>query len=231
MAPPISLFLTEPLRAYLSHPENVLGRKAYRVVSARNGDVAVEVLKALQPRLVVLDAGEFLEGLDACRRLKEGNETRALVVLMALRGEEAAHADAARQAGADDVLVGTFSPEDLLVRIAELLAVPLSQRRHVRALFGVSFDGRSVSGTFLGNTVNVSESGMLVEADAELAVDDRIECRFFLPGDQRPVDVKGKVVRRAPEVQGQMPAFGVVFQSVSDEDLARLRRFVATQGS
>lgn len=226
---PTTLFLTEPLRVFLSLPENFLGRVDYRVVSARSGEAAVEVVRELKPSLVVLDA-EGGAGIDACRRLKEDAATAGLVVLAALRGADGSYMDAARAAGADDVLIGDFGPEALLARIGELLAVPLNTRRHVRALFGVSFDGRSVSGTFLGNTVNISEGGMLVEADSTLAVGDRIECRFFLPGDQRPVDIKGKIVRRAPEVRGQMAAVGVVFSAVSPEDLARIRHFVATRG-
>lgn len=226
----VPLFLSEPLREFLSYPENFLGRSDYRIVSAHGAAVAVEVVKELKPRLAVLDDVAGVGG-EACRRLKADPITRDVTVLLALRGAGAQERGNATEAGADAVMIGEFGPADLLARIGELLAIPPSLRQHVRALFGVSFDARTVTGTFLGNTVNISEGGMLVEADTELPLDERIECRFFLPGDQRPVDIVGRVVRHAPEVKGQMPAYGVIFSTVSDEDMARIRHYVATRSS
>lgn len=226
----VPLFLSEPLREFLSYPENFLGRSDYRIVSAHGAAVAVEVVKELKPRLAVLDDARG-EGGVACRRLKADPATRDVAILVALRGAGPDARKTAEEAGADAVMIGEFGPAELLARIGELLSIPPSLRAHVRALFGVAFDARTVTGTFLGNTVNLSEGGMLVEADTELPLDDRIECRFFLPGDQRPVDIVGRVVRRAPEVKGQMPAYGVTFTSVSDEDMARIRHYVATRAS
>lgn len=227
MSSPTTIFLSEALREFMSHPENFLGRSEFRVVAARGGEVAFEVIRELKPRLAAVEHGGG-SGVTICRQLKADTATREVLVLVAVQGQGDGAVAEARDAGADDVMVAPFTPEELLARLGEILQVPESQRRHVRALFGVSFDGKTVTGTFLGNTVNVSEGGMLIEADQELGIGDRLECRFFLPGDQRPVDVKGKVVRRAPEVEGQMTAFGVIFQSVSDEDMARIRNYVQT---
>lgn len=227
MDAPVTIFLPEPVREILSHPENFLGRSEYRVVAAYGHDVELEVVRELGPSLAVIEDGSE-DAAVLCRRLKVDEATKQ-VILLVTAPKGSARSAFLREAGADDVMVAPFSPVELLGRIGDLLSIPVSQRRHVRALFGVSFDGKSVTGTFLGNTVNISEGGMLIESDQELELGERLECRFFLPGDQKPVDVKGKVVRRAPEVQGQMPAFGVVFQSVTDEDMARLRAYVASQ--
>jgi CheY-like chemotaxis protein len=82
---------------------------------ASDGLEAIEVARREQPTLVFLDVDmPALNGIDACRRLREDELTRDTTIVMLT----AAHGDGverrAEQAGADLFLTKPFSPLDLL---------------------------------------------------------------------------------------------------------------------
>jgi CheY-like chemotaxis protein len=82
---------------------------------AADGVEALEVARQSRPSLVFLDVDmPRLDGIDACRRLRAGEETTATTIVMLT----AAHGDAverqAEEAGADLFLTKPFSPLDLL---------------------------------------------------------------------------------------------------------------------
>jgi CheY-like chemotaxis protein len=91
---------------------------------AADGLEAIEVARAQQPTLVFLDVDmPALDGIDACRRLREDPITRETTIVMLT----AAHGDSverrAEEAGADLFLTKPFSPLDLL-RLVDRLSAP-----------------------------------------------------------------------------------------------------------
>lgn len=92
------------------------------VYEADSGDSGLRLVNELRPPVVLMDImmpGE-VDGLEACRRIKQDprlNNTR--VVMLTARGQEADLA-AGKAAGADAYLVKPFSPLELLDTVAEL---------------------------------------------------------------------------------------------------------------
>lgn len=92
------------------------------VYEADSGDSGLRLVNELRPPVVLMDImmpGE-VDGLEACRRIKQDprlNNTR--VVMLTARGQEADLA-AGKAAGADAYLVKPFSPLQLLDTVAEL---------------------------------------------------------------------------------------------------------------
>lgn len=99
-----------------------LRRAPYRILTASNGEQALEVARASRPDLVLLDVGmPGLDGFDVCLRLKTDPETsRAIVFMLTARSlpEDRARGIAV---GADGYLGKPFKPADLLARIGERL--------------------------------------------------------------------------------------------------------------
>ena len=90
---------------------------------AADGLEAIEVARAQQPTLVFLDVDmPALDGIDACRRLRDDPITRETTIVMLT----AAHGDSverrAEEAGADLFLTKPFSPLDLLRLVDRLSA-------------------------------------------------------------------------------------------------------------
>jgi DNA-binding response OmpR family regulator len=91
----------------------------YRVLTAADGQAALDVTAGKQPDLVLLDIGlPVLDGLEVCRRIREFS-----IVPIIMLTARAADADkvAGLDAGADDYLAKPFGPEELLARVRAAL--------------------------------------------------------------------------------------------------------------
>ena len=100
----------------------------FQLHEAGDGVEALEVARRERPSLVFLDVDmPRLNGIDACRQMREDSATRDLTIVMLT----AAHGDSveteAEQAGADLFLTKPFSPLDLL-RLVDQLGTGLGGR-------------------------------------------------------------------------------------------------------
>ena len=72
--------------------------------------------------------------------------------------------------------------------------------------------------------MNISANGMLLEVDRVLPGEGRVRLHFFLPGDARPLQIEGEVLRA--EFAGAMAKYGVRFVDTGDGDRERIDQFV-----
>ncbi|HEX5453918.1 MAG TPA: phosphate regulon transcriptional regulator PhoB [Stellaceae bacterium] len=149
------VLVVEDERALVSMLRYNLEREGFAVEEAADGEEALLRLAESLPDAVLLDwMLPQVSGLEICRQIRRGANTRALpVIMLTARGEEA---DRVRglDGGADDYIVKPFSPGELVARLravirrsqpnagAELLAyagisMDLAARRVTR-------DGRTV---------------------------------------------------------------------------------------
>ena len=88
---------------------------------AADGLEAFEVARRERPALVFLDVDmPGLNGIDACRRLRENAATSGATIVMLTAAEGDGVESKAEQAGADLFLTKPFSPLDLLRLVDEL---------------------------------------------------------------------------------------------------------------
>jgi phosphate regulon transcriptional regulator PhoB len=94
----------------------------FDVLAATDGYTALSVAREKHPDLIVLDLMiPELDGLEVCRELKRGVETRSIpVIMLTARGEEVDRI-VGLELGADDYVVKPFSPRELLLRIRAVL--------------------------------------------------------------------------------------------------------------
>ncbi len=92
----------------------------YDVAKASDGHEALERLSAAPYEAIILDiAMPRIDGLEVCRRLRDGGDTTPVLMLTA-RGEVDDRV-AGLDAGADDYLVKPFALRELLARVRALL--------------------------------------------------------------------------------------------------------------
>ena len=99
-----------------------LEREGFRVAEAHDGEEALVLCAEERPDIVLLDwMLPHLSGIEVCRRLRRGAETRDIpIVILTARGEET---DKVRglDSGADDYVTKPFSPTELISRLRAVL--------------------------------------------------------------------------------------------------------------
>ena len=96
-----------------------LRRDGHDVVSAADGEEALEVFRKSAPDLVVLDLMlPRRSGLEVCRRMQA--ERRVPLIMLTARGEEEERI-VGLSLGADDYVVKPFSPRELGARVTAVL--------------------------------------------------------------------------------------------------------------
>ena len=107
-------------------------------------------------------------------------------------------------------------------RLARLLQVP--PRQTVRVPVFVEVESEGAVRTTLGTSVNLSESGILIQAQA-LDLGAELTFAFRLPGISDPVRGRARVTRVATD-----DGFGLEFSDISGECLQLIRAFVKRTG-
>lgn len=99
-----------------------MAREGFTVVTAEDGVQALELLRADEPDVVVLDLMlPGLDGIEVCRRLRTFSD--AYVLMLTARDEEIDRI-VGLSIGADDYMTKPFSPRELVARVKALLRRP-----------------------------------------------------------------------------------------------------------
>ena len=100
-----------------------IGAEGYEVISAQNGEEAIDKARREQPDLIILDIMmPIIDGYEACRILKANPLTKNIpVVLLTAKGRDI-DKRLGYEVGATDYIIKPFSPNKLVDRIHELLS-------------------------------------------------------------------------------------------------------------
>ena len=99
-----------------------LGAEGYDVVTAEDGEQALNKAKSEQPDLIVLDIMmPKVDGYEACRKLKQDPSMKDVpVILLTAKGRDIDR-KLGLEVGADDYITKPFSPNKLLEKIGSFL--------------------------------------------------------------------------------------------------------------
>ena len=101
-----------------------LRNAGYRVLTARDGQEALEVATSEQPNLLITDYHmPQLSGIELCQRLKQDPTTASIpAIMLTARGYNLEPSDTERS-GILRMLSKPFSPRELLATVEEILGV------------------------------------------------------------------------------------------------------------
>ena len=99
-----------------------LVRDGFRCRTAATGTEALQAVKASLPDLVILDLMlPEIDGLEVCRRLRQGSRSAALPIIMLTAKTDEVDRVVGLEMGADDYVAKPFSPKELVARVRAVL--------------------------------------------------------------------------------------------------------------
>jgi c-di-GMP-binding flagellar brake protein YcgR len=120
------------------------------------------------------------------------------------------------------VIFRPLQREELDEKVSRLTSIP--SRRQLRTITRIEISVENNGRFILGRSLNISANGMLLEVDRVLPGDGKVRIHFYLPGDTKPMQIAGEVLRA--EFTGTMAKYGVRFLETDDEQRERIVRFV-----
>jgi hypothetical protein len=176
---------------------------------------------ASRPSIVVIDrdlpwAGRLVTAL------REDTSTRGLSIVVVARGDFDPGEVELLEAGANAILrlPLEFDSEE---RLERLLHVPVRKEARFSVSFRVDTYAADAGAPEPALALNLSQSGMLMEATGDLSVGAPIEMQFPLGEEPPPVHTHGRVVRVAAPSR-----YGIEFTDVDADVSTRIRHFIET---
>jgi len=174
---------------------------------------------AARPSLVVVDrdlpwAGRLISAL------REDPSTRNLSIVVVARGDFDPGEVELLESGANAILrlPLEFESDD---RLERLLHVPVRKQARFSVSFRVDTYAADAGAPEPALALNLSQSGMLMEATGDLRVGEPIQMQFPLGEEPPPVQTQGRVVRVAAPSQ-----YGIEFTDVDADVSTRIRHFI-----
>jgi len=195
-----------------------LERDGFRVLSAANGQLALDAIRVEHPDLVVLDLMmPVLDGLDVCHILRAETGSNVPIIMVTARSTEDDKL-VGLESGADDYLTKPFSPRELSARISAVLrrAAPIDPERPSIITHGdLVVDLPRFHVMLRGETVSLTPTEFSILA-ALIAEPERAFTRLQLltrvfgysyEGMERTVDVHITNLRRKLEPSPSQPVY------------------------
>jgi uncharacterized protein (TIGR02266 family) len=225
------ILLVDDVTMFLELQKMFLKLSSVRVLTAKNGEEAIETVRKERPELVFMDLHmPVMGGDECCARLKADPEFRTLPIVMLTSEGKTEERDICRKAGCDGFLTKPLDRALYLETARRYL--PAIDRREKRVPCWTKVKFRAFGVTLSGDVLNISTNGIYVAADYDVANGTVLELSFALPdGSGTVIQAKGKIAwLNSPKgrIKQEIPAgFGVEFIAITEESRAALERFVA----
>ncbi len=116
---PAKILVVDDEKQYIHLLQVNLQSEGYEVISAMNGEDALEMVSAQKPDLVLMDVMmPKLDGVTTCERIRQFSNVP--VIMLTAKGEEQDRVKGLN-AGADDYVVKPFSATELIARVKAVL--------------------------------------------------------------------------------------------------------------
>lgn len=119
---PKKILLVDDANTVLMMERMMLRGAGYDVVTARNGEEAVQMAIAERPDLILLDViMPRMDGFEACRQIRANESTKAIPIIMVTTRSEATSVQTGLDAGANECLTKPFNSVELLGKLRTFL--------------------------------------------------------------------------------------------------------------
>ena len=220
---PGRILLVDHSRGALLFQETILRRRDMLIMTALAGSEGLVKARLEQPHLIIFGYDLFdMSAPEFCRDIRSHDSTKAISLLLVADRDAPNHGDLCLSAGCNDVIFRPLQKPELDDKVERLTRIPV--RRQLRTITKIEVSMEKNGRFILGRSVNISSNGMLVEVQRMLPQEGPVRLHFYLPGDPKPLQIMAEVLRA--EFTGMMSKYGMRFLSTTDDDRARISKFV-----
>ncbi len=212
------VLLISPDPNFFESRDQAFNRRGVQAFPALDIVEGAEILMRVPMDLVIADARD-VDAVQLHEDVKAITDTVQVPVVLVV---PAATEDVLRSAFSDltSVFLVAFpvSTKYLLELSNRLVSIP--NRKYVRVLVQMRVPGEK-STTVFAFSRNISESGMLLETEAQLRLGDLVGMNFMLPGvgGGTPIDARGEIVRlQEGESASTVRLYGLRFTDIGASD-------------
>ncbi len=203
-----------------------LSREALDISTVTNGKGSLVLLRNLQFSLIVME--HPLPDMELPALLSEirGPESRCRETPVLVLTRE----DPEVLAGSLDDPNSTChtlhaSTDELLMLTANRLGV--AARRASRLFVQIKVELGAAQMLRACQSVNISESGLLLRTERPLPLETEVDLKFSLPYNTRSIQARGRVVRYTDRDAEGLVGLAVHFENIGGEDRAAISTFIA----
>lgn len=208
-------------------------REQVEILTAEDGDQAVDIVKKEKPDLVFMDLYmPKLNGDEACRRIKSDFEVGSTPIVIVTSSGQQHDLERCLAAGCNDIVHKPLTREDCLNTSRKFITFPKWSGRRAKI---------SVSGMFAqegkeamhGTLRDISVGGLFLETPEELAVDTILSMAFRLSSETSLINCRGRVawLNRKFNLRKDYgsPGLGIEFIDIKKMDLFNIQTWIKNQ--
>jgi CheY-like chemotaxis protein len=208
----------------LAQLRDILAQPHLTVIEASSGRQALDIHRREPVDLIIMDvqmAG--LDGAQVTRTIRGDTSMRAVSILLFADSPRVGLRERCFTSGANDFIEKPFTSTELMSRVWPLINV--APRKHTALLAHVIVEGAGPAiEPFVARIVNLSTSGLLLEADVPLDEGRAVRVKFFVPGSSAQVTATATITRRTK--LGGAVRWGVRFTTLDQTTRQILRDYV-----
>ncbi len=212
-----TILLVDDSELIFEMEETILGDENYEYFYAKDLATARKIVEVQPLDLILLDL--YLPdgtGMDFCRELRNDESTRDISVIMVTVSQEDEDKEKCFMAGCNDFIIKPIDANELRYKVAKLISI--APRITYRILVKVTPIEQKDSPYLFGTTVNLSETGMMIESKSKLEVGSEVNLSFFLTTSKENLNIKGKIVRCDSQGFGGATGYGILFMEMTEEN-------------
>jgi len=222
------ILVVDDSKLFLFLSQTIFKRVGSKVITATSGVQALQLANSILPDVIILDLiMPDMRGDEVCARLKSDPKTAHIPIIIVTVCADTETIEKCMKAGCDDFITKPVDQDLLLRKVAELLNIP--HRKQIRILVKIDVKAKGRGKSFFGTTENLSEGGMFLVAEQLIDVGEKVEVRFFLPGDKNEIIALAEVLRVDKESYQKAYGYGIRFTDITEDCLRRIREFIASR--
>lgn len=224
------ILLVDDVDFFLELEKDFLKRTAADILTARNGQQALEIIRRERPNLVYMDVNmPVMDGLSCCKAVKGDPTLRDIPIIMVYATSKEVDNAACAAAGSNGILNKPVDRAAFLDLGRKFLFAIERREKRIPCQMTVTF--KIDNEEFQGIGLDISPNGVYIQYRQNVQPESRISVSFYLPtisGDL--IETRGRIAwvnQGFPRKDLTVPqGFGVQFTSLAPGPLSIIRRYV-----